>query len=288
MAITGIDFNYIRKLVRERSALVLEPGKEYLVESRLDLLARREGAASIQELLARLRADESGGLQRKVVEAMITAETTFFRDVRPFDSLRRAVFPELLARRTSDRTLNLWCAATSAGQEPYSVAMMLREDFPSTVGWQVRFIASDISRELLQRAQEGRYSQLEVNRGLPAALLIKYFRKSGSEWQIHPSIRSMVEFQEINLAKPWPVLPNMDIILMRNVLIYFDTQTKKVILERARRLLNPEGYLILGGSETTVGLDDSFEPLSSDRASCFRLRESRQKVARIQRALIEH
>jgi chemotaxis protein methyltransferase CheR len=275
MAITGTEFNYIRNLVREQSALVLEPGKEYLVESRLHSLARREGVASIQELLVRLHADTSGGLQRKVVEAMLTAETTFFRDVRPFDSLRKAVLPELLARRTSDRTLNLWCAATAAGQEPYSVAMMLREDFPYTVGWNVRFIASDISRELLQRAREGRYSQLEVNRGLPAAMLIKYFRKSGSEWQIHPGIRSMVEFQEINLAKPWPVLPSMDIILMRNVLIYFDTQTKKVILERARRLLKPDGYLFLGGSETTVGLDESFEPLSTDRASCFRLRKSR-------------
>jgi chemotaxis protein methyltransferase CheR len=274
MAITGKEFNYIRTMVREQSALVLEPGKEYLVESRLDSLARREGAASIQALLARVRADASGGLQRKVVEAMLTAETTFFRDVRPFDSLRKVVLPELLARRTSDRSLNLWCAATAAGQEPYSVAMMLREDFPSTVGWNVRFIASDLSRELLQRAREGRYSQLEVNRGLPAAMLIKYFRKSGSEWQINPGIRSMLEFQEINLAKPWPVLPSMDIILMRNVLIYFDMQTKKVILERARRLLKPEGYLFLGGSETTVGLDESFEPVSSDRASCFRLRES--------------
>jgi chemotaxis protein methyltransferase CheR len=274
MAINGSEFNYIRNLVRERSALVLEPGKEYLVESRLLLLARREGVASVQELLARLRADASGGLQRKVVEAMITAETTFFRDVRPFDSLRRAVLPEILARRSSDRTLNLWCAATSAGQEPYSVAMMLREDFPQTAGWNVRFIASDLSRDLLDRAREGRYSQLEVNRGLPAALLVKYFRKCGSEWQIHPGIRSMVEFQEINLAKPWPTLPRMDIILMRNVLIYFDVETKKMILQLARRLLKPDGYLFLGGSETTIGLDDSFEPLANERPCCFRLRES--------------
>jgi chemotaxis protein methyltransferase CheR len=272
MAINGNEFNYIRKLVREQSALVLEPGKEYLVESRLQLLARREGVTSVQELLARLRADASGGLQRKVVEAMITAETTFFRDVRPFDSLRKVVLPEILARRTSDRTLNLWCAATSAGQEPYSVAMMLREDFPATVGWNVRFIASDLSRELLERAREGRYSQLEVNRGLPAALLVKYFRKCGSEWQIHAGIRSMIEFQEINLAKPWPALPRMDIILMRNVLIYFDIETKKIILQLARRLLKPDGYLFLGGSETTIGLNDSFEPLTNDRPCCFRLR----------------
>jgi chemotaxis protein methyltransferase CheR len=274
VAITQNEFNYIRNLVRERSALVLEPGKEYLVESRLHLLARREGVASIQELLVRLRADASGGLQRKVVEAMITAETTFFRDVRPFDSLRKMVLPDIIARRTSDRTLNLWCAATSAGQEPYSVAMMLREDFPHTAGWNVRFIASDLSRELLERAREGRYSQLEVNRGLPAALLVKYFRKCGSEWQIHPGIRGMVEVQELNLAKPWPALPPMDIILMRNVLIYFDVETKKVILSRARRLLKPGGSLFLGGSETTIGLDDGFEPFSGDRPCCFRLREA--------------
>jgi len=274
MTITRNEFNYIRNLVREQSALVLEPGKEYLVESRLHLLALREGAASIQELLVRLHADRSGGLQRKLVEAMITAETTFFRDIRPFDSLRRAVLPELLARRTSDRTLNIWCAATSAGQEPYSIAMMLREDFPHSVGRNIRFIASDISRELLKRAREGRYSQIEVNRGLPAAMLVKYFRKDGSEWQIHPAIRGMVEFQEINLAKPWPPLPRMDIILMRNVLIYFDIETKKIILRRARRLLKTDGYLFLGGSETTIGLDDGFEPISGDRPCCFRPREA--------------
>jgi chemotaxis protein methyltransferase CheR len=152
--------------------------------------------------------------------------------------------------------------------------MMLREDFPHFVGWNIRFIASDISRELLKRAREGRYSQIEVNRGLPAAMLIKYFRKCGSEWQIHPAIRGMVEFQEINLAKPWPALPHMDIILMRNVLIYFDIEMKKVILQRARRLLKTDGYLFLGGSETTIGLDDSFEPLSGDRPCCFRPREA--------------
>lgn len=271
MSIVRRDFDYVRHLVHQQCGLVLEPGKEYLVESRLQVVAHREGDASIQHLLKRLRADSSGCLLRKVVEAILTAETTFFRDVRPFEILRRSVLPELFAHRASCRTLNLWCAACSSGQEPYSVAMLLRESFPSLAGWKVQFIASDLSRVLLDRAREGRYSQLEVNRGLPAALLVKYFRKVGKEWQLRQDILNMVEFREINLAKPWPWLPNMDIVFMRNVLIYFGPETRKDILCRVRHVLKPDGYLFLSGSETTTGLPETFEPIATDVNACFRL-----------------
>jgi len=223
----SVEFDYIRNLVRERSALVLETGKEYLVESRLCPLARQEGFPSLGHFIDRLRATPFGPLHRKLVEAMTTNETTFFRDVRPFEVLRTVILPGILNQRAPDRCLNVWCAACSTGQEPYSVAILIREHFPALLGWNLRLIASDFSREVLARARQGRYSQLEVNRGLPAVLLLKYFKKLGDEWEISPATRRMVEFSEINLFGPWPPLPRMDIIFMRNVMIYFDIEVKK-------------------------------------------------------------
>ena len=279
MAITKGEFNYIRDLVRERSALMLDPGKEYLVESRLEPLARQEGFPSLQHLVERLRLNSSSDLHRKVVEAMTTNETSFFREIRVFEMFKKNIVPELLARRASKKSLNLWCAASSAGQEPYSFAMLLREHLPSLKTWNVRFVASDISTEMLARAIAGRYSQLEVNRGLPANLLVKYFHKQGALWEISHEIRQMVEFREINLIHTWSFLPRMDVIFMRNILIYLDLETKKNILGRVARLLNPGGYLLLGGSETTTNLDDSFEVVSLGGATCFRLRQRDTFVA---------
>ena len=271
MSISRREFDYVRQLVHAQSGLALEPGKEYLVDSRLHTLARREGEGSVQSLLKKVRLDSSGRLQRRVAEVMLTAETTFFRDARAFEILRRVVLPELLTRREHSRSLSFWCAASSGGQEPYSVAMLLRESFPALVSWNVRFVASDFSRELLDRARQGVYSQLEVNRGLPAAMLVKYFRKVGRCWQLNQEIRSMVDFQEINLAKPWPLLSSMDIIFMRNVLIYFDAETRRNILNRVRRALQPDGYLFLGGSETITDTQAGFEAIQSDVNACFRL-----------------
>jgi chemotaxis protein methyltransferase CheR len=272
MAISKQDFDYVRSIVRKCSALVLNPGKEYLVESRLHILARREGVSSTEDLLKQLRADPYGSLHRKVNEVMITGESTFFRDVRPFETLKRVILPDLLARRASERSLNIWCAASSGGQEPYSVAMLLRECAQSLAGWNIRFIASDFSIELLTKARQGRYTQMEINRGLPASLLVKYFRQSGSDWQIAAEIQNMVEFQDINLVKSWPRLPCMDVVFMRNVLIYFDLETRRMVLSRVRHLLKPDGYLFLGSSETILGLEDAFEPVTSDSHTCFRLR----------------
>src|SRR5580693_2592875 len=207
MAIASLQFDYIRSLVLARSALVLEPGKEYLVESRLEPLALQEGFPSLGHLIECLRNSSFGPLHRRVVEAMATSETMFFRDVRPFEVLRTIVLPELLKKRSEQRLLNVWCSACASGQEPYSVAMLIREHFPAILGWKLRIIASDISREVLARAQLGSYSQLEVNRGLPAPLLLKYFAKKDDRWQLKEEIRRMVEFREINLVEPWPAMP---------------------------------------------------------------------------------
>jgi len=176
--------------------------------------------------------------------------------------------------RATSKELNIWSAACSSGQEPYSVAMLLEEDFPGLAGWNVKLIASEFSAEMLARAREGRYSQLEVNRGLPARLLVKYFRQHGGDWRIAEELRSRLEFVSINLAGYWPPLPPMDIILLRNVLIYFGVETKKKILRKARQLLKQDGLLFLGGAETTFNLDDSFERVRFDRTICYRARKA--------------
>jgi chemotaxis protein methyltransferase CheR len=272
MTISAGEFEFIRKLVRDRSAIVLEPGKEYLAESRLMPVARQEGCASLQDLVDRIRADRSGGLERKVIEAMTTNETTFFRDVHPFEALRKRVLPDVLAARAGERALNIWCGASSSGQEPYSIAMVLRESQAALAGWAVRVFASDLSREMLERTREGRYSQLEVNRGLPAPMLVKWFEKQGTVWQVKPELRAMLELHEMNLAANWPAFPPLDIVFMRNVLIYFDIATKQLILGKVRRLLRPDGWLFLGGAETTLNLDDGFERVMIDKATGYRLR----------------
>lgn len=266
------DFDYICRLVQERSAIVLEAGKEYLVELRLKPLLRDCGVADMGAFVERLRNDRSGTLQRQVVEAMTTNETSFFRDIHPFETLRKLILPELLRLRAGERTLNVWCGAASSGQEIYSLAMLLREHFPELLGWRVRLLATDISREMIQRCREGRYSQLEVNRGLPAAMLVKYFERVDMDWRLKETIRQMVEFREMNLAASWPGLPAMDLILLRNVLIYFDDATKRAILGRVYGALRGDGYLLLGGSETTLNLDARFDQVRLDRTLCYRVR----------------
>jgi chemotaxis protein methyltransferase CheR len=267
---TDQDFDFIRKLLRERSAIVLEDGKHYLVESRLAPLVREQKVDSIADLVRLLRAPLSMGLRQQVVEAMVTTETTFFRDVHPFEALRKAVIPDLVLKRRQERRLNIWCAACSTGQEPYSVALTLREHFPELRGWNVRILATDLSRGVLERARAGRYSQIEVNRGLPAALLVKYFGQHGTSWQLHDELRGMVEFQELNLAVAWPPMPRMDLIFLRNVMIYFEVETKKAILGRMANVLQTDGYLLLGGAETTFNLNDSFERLEQFKSGFYR------------------
>jgi chemotaxis protein methyltransferase CheR len=222
-------------------------------------------------LIAQLRTQPGNGLCRQIVEAMVTTETSFFRDHHPFEALRKIVIPDLLDRRRAERRLHIWCAACSSGQEPYSLALLFREHFPELAGWTISLLASDLSREVLARAREGRFNQIEVNRGLSAALLMKYFEQHGTDWQLKPALRGMVDFQEINLAQPWPALPRMDLVLIRNVMIYFDVETKKAILGRLARLLRPDGYLLLGGAETTFNLDDSYRRVETLKTGFYQL-----------------
>ncbi|HYT91350.1 MAG TPA: CheR family methyltransferase [Gemmataceae bacterium] len=270
---TDQDFAFICKLVQQRSAIVLEDGKQYLVESRLTPIVRGMNLGSIKELVERLRADPSNGLHTQIVEAMTTNETSFFRDHQPFEALRMAVLPDLIRRRSEERRLNIWCAACSSGQEPYSIALQVRTYFPELASWKISLLGSDLSRDVLARAREGRYNQIEVNRGLPAALLVKHFRQYGTDWQLESNIRRLVEFQEINLSQPWPPLPRMDLVLLRNVLIYFDVATKKTILGKLARLLRPDGYLLLGGAETTFNLEDSFRRVEHLKSGFYQLLE---------------
>ncbi len=259
MSLSEAEFSYVRDLVYRQAAIVLEKEKNYLVEARLSPLARRHGFNTLTELVAQMRSQPSNGLSWHVVEAMTTNETSFFRDMHPFELLKKNVLPELIQRRAALRQINFWCAAASSGQEVYTILMLLRENFPQLQTWKISFLASDISKEMLERCREGCYSQLEVNRGLPAPLLVKYFQKIGTQWQIKDDLRRMVDFRQLNLAQAWPALPSMDVIFMRNVLIYFDMETKKGILSRVKKILKPDGTLFLGGAETTLNIDESYK-----------------------------
>jgi chemotaxis protein methyltransferase CheR len=266
------DFHYFRALLQRTAAIVLEDEKAYLVESRLSVVSHREGFGSLNALASHMRSGGGADLQRKVVEAMTTNETSFFRDGHPFEGLRLMGFPELIQRRGADRSLNVWCAACSTGQEPYSVAILLREHFPLLEKWNIRIIASDLSTEVIERARLGSYCTAELNRGISARLLDKYFRHKGKERQLRDDLRAMVEFRPLNLIDAWPALPSLDLILLRNVLIYFDVPTKRTILEKVRKVLRPAGYLLLGGSETTLNLHNGYDRVAIGPSIAYQLR----------------
>lgn len=270
---TEQDYQYICKLLRDRSAIVLDDGKQYLVETRLAPMVRQLGLESISDLVQQVRSQGfSNGLATRIIEAMVTSETSFFRDHVPFEAMRTVVLPDLIERRKAERRLALWCAASATGQEPYSLAILMKEHFPQLEGWQVTFIASDLSSECLQRCREGLYSQIEVNRGLPAQLLLRHFKQQGNRWQLSADIRARVRFEQINLADRWPPLPRLDLVLLRNVMIYFDVDTKKRILGRIAQLLRPDGYLLLGGAETTINLDEAYRRVETIKTSVYQLR----------------
>ena len=240
MSLNRTDADFVRDLVRERSAIVLDASKDYLIESRLAPVARTNGLGSLEALVARLRRDRNGPLNDLVVDAMTTNETTFFRDLGLWGSLEEHILPDVFKRRAAQKSATFWSAACSSGQEPYSLAMMLADRFPQIVRtWNIRILATDLSAEMLGRAAAGRYTQLEVNRGLPARSLVTHFRRNGAMWQISDRLREMVEFRAINLVRPWPFIPEVDVLFMRNVLIYFDMTSKREILGRCRRTLRP-------------------------------------------------
>ncbi|WP_394795258.1 CheR family methyltransferase [Armatimonas sp.] len=272
--LTKADFDYICDLVYKRSAIVLDSSKEYLVQSRLASVTNQNGCASLAELVTGLRTQPSGRLSQMVVEVMTTNETSFFRDLHPFEALKKVVIPELLAKRPGEPHVMIWCAAASSGQEPYSIALLLREHFPQISQGNVRIIATDLNTQVLEQARQGIYSQIEVNRGLPVTMLMRYFEKSGVNWQLREDIRHMVEFRECNLIQPWPLIPPVDILFLRNVLIYFDQETKKSILAKVRRTLKPDAALFLGGAETTMNIDDCFERVPLEKTAYYRVRKA--------------
>jgi chemotaxis protein methyltransferase CheR len=259
-ALTQADFQTFRTMLKQRTGIALDEGKEYLVESRLAPIVRRDGI-EISAIIADVVRRQSGPLYDEVVDAMTTNETSFFRDVHPFEAMRKEVVPQLLEANATRRQLRVLSAASSTGQEAYTMAMMLRTNFPQLADWDVRITGTDLSSYALTRAREARYSQLEVNRGLPATML-RWFRQDGREFVVSDELRKWCDFRPLNLIQPWPPMGSFDIILLRNVLIYFDQPTKENIIRSAASALAPGGVLLLGASETIINLN---VPLTSER-----------------------
>lgn len=274
MTISATAFTFVRELVRAESAIVLEPGKEYLVESRLVPLAREAGHGCVDDYVAELSTRRSPAALKLVVEALTTNETSWFRDGDPFKELRETIFPAL-ARTRPNRHLRIWAAACSSGQEPYSIVMAAM-DTPELAGWKIDVLATDLSQEMLARGRKGEYSQLEVNRGLPATTMVRHFERAGLNWRINQSIRERVEFRELNLTRPFPPMGQFDVVFLRNVLIYFDLPTKRDVLQRVRRVMAPDAHLFLGAAEMTMGVDDAWERVPAGRSSVYRIREEQR------------
>lgn len=262
---TSGEYEYLCCFLKERSGLALLPQKQYLLESRLMPVVRRMGIADIGELVRRLRAPDAEPLRVAVTEAMTINESFFFRDKIPFERFTDTMLPALLAARTAQRRIRVWCSAAASGQEPYSLAMLVREASDQLAGWRVEILATDIGAEVLDRARAGIYTQFEVQRGLPIMMLVKYFTQVGELWQLTPELRGMVQFKEHNLLHDYARLGVFDVVFCRNVLIYFDQQTKIDVIGRLARAIAPDGYLVLGAAETVVGLSEAFKPLADKR-----------------------
>ena len=269
MTLAATSFDWVRQLVHKESAIVLAPGKEYLVEARLLPIARQLGLPDVTAYVDSVRTRPSPENTRRIVEALTTNETSWFRDGDPFTALASTVLPSLVAARRPDERLHIWSAACSSGQEPYTIAMLLEDALPGA-GNRVGITATDLSREMVERTRAGRFSQLEVNRGLPAPMLVRHFSRAGSEWEVAPGLRRLVTVSQCNLAAPLPRMGPFDVVYLRNVLIYFDLPTKQAILRRVRDVMRPDGWLFLGAAETTLGLDDSWERVVLGRSSAYR------------------
>ena len=259
------DFAFFTKYIYDQTGLVLGPDKMYLIESRLAPLARKYNLANIDLLVGQLRASKAPDLHRDIVDAMMTNESFFFRDGKPFEQFRQLVLPGLLQSRATKKSFRIWCAAASTGQEPYTLAMILKEEAAKLAGWRVDIVGTDISHDALDRARAGIYTQFEVQRGLPIQLLVKYFKQDGDKWQIAPEIRSAVQYRNFNLLSDFGSLGGFDVIFCRNVLIYFDQKTKGAILDRMAKLLPADGLLYLGGAETVLGVTERFQPMAGQR-----------------------
>ena len=261
---TPNDMEFMAQMLKRRSGLIITADKQYLLESRLTPVARANGLPDVTAVIAKLRAGDEP-LTRTVVEAMTTNESFFFRDKTPFDHFEKVILPALLKSRASAKRIRIWCSAASSGQEPYSLAMILKEKAALLAGWRVEILGTDLSTEILARANAGLYSQFEVQRGLPIQLLMKYFKKEGDQWRVTDDIRSAVQYRPLNLLDPFTGLGTFDVVYCRNVLIYFDEPTKRNVLTRVAQLLPADGYLLLGAAETVVGVTEVFAPLDNAR-----------------------
>ncbi len=262
---TPQDYAYLSKLLNERSGLQLAGDKQYLIESRLLPVARQHNCNSIGDLVAKLKVFAEERLRQRVTEAMTINESFFFRDKTPFDRFQDSVLPHLLNVRSATKRIRIWCAAASTGQEPYSLAMMLRQAREQITGWRIEIVATDISGEVLEKARSGLYTQFEVQRGLPIQLLLKYFKQDGDQWRIAQELRDMVQYRQHNLLDDFSGLGMFDVIFCRNVLIYFDSKTKQDVLARISRSLVRDGHLLLGAAETVVGFTSLFMPMPEKR-----------------------
>lgn len=258
------DFDLLAKTVRERSGLVLSKDKAYLLETRLMPVARRHGFSSLDDLSDSVRKHNTAVVD-DITEAMTTNESLFFRDTRPFDQFRDNVLPGLLRARLSQRRIRIWSAACSSGQEPYSLCMILKEQGSKVADYRFDILGTDISVEMVNKARAGLYTQFEVQRGLPIKLLVKYFQQQGDKWQIDPALRSMVQYKQFNLLTPASSLGQFDVVFCRNVLIYFDQETKGKVLASIADQMAPDGVLYLGGAETVLGITDRFAPVAGHR-----------------------
>ncbi|MEV4351726.1 protein-glutamate O-methyltransferase CheR [Actinoplanes sp. NPDC049596] len=270
MTLSQAEFTFVAQLVRREASIVLAPGKEYLVEARLIPVARAVGAPNVNEFLADLQRRPNPQNQRKIIDALTTNETSWFRDREPFMALTDVVLPELVKSRSATRKIRIWSAASSSGQEAYSLAITLQENLPP--GWSYEIVGTDISTEMVKRAETGEYSQVEVNRGLPAQQLVQYFERAGAHWRISQQLRRNVSFKLMNLTTPFPAMQPFDVIFLRNVLIYFDVATKRNVLQNMAKVLRPDGWLFLGAAETTIGIDDNYERVAAGRTSAYRAR----------------
>lgn len=262
---TPADYDFLRSFLKERSGLILSNDKQYLIESRLLPVARQEGLDSISALVAKLKTPLGRTAGEKVVEAMTTNESFFFRDKTPFDHFSNVMLPHMMDARTSQRKIRIWCAAASTGQEPYSLSMIIKDMGLKASAFRFDIIGTDISREVLDRAKLGTYSQFEVQRGLPIQMLLNHFTQKGETWEISPAIRQMVQFRPLNLFDNFNALGSFDIVFIRNVLIYFEQAAKVGILERIAKQMAPDGYMVLGAAETVVGLTDAFKAVPGSR-----------------------
>ncbi|WP_421729598.1 CheR family methyltransferase [Brevundimonas sp.] len=258
---TSPDYDHFCRLIRQKSGLVLTPEKAYLVSSRLAPLARAEGLGTVENLLALLRAGASDALVQQAVDVMATHESYFFRDTAPFEQLANAVLPPLIAARQTQRSLRIWCAACSSGQEPYSVAMILKEMGPKLAGWKLDILATDMSEPILRKASTGLYNDFEVNRGLSPERQTRWFKRETDGWRVSPALQQMVRFRPHNLLQGSAGLGVFDVVFCRNVLIYFDIETKRQILDHVRRAMAPDGSLLLGSAETVLGVSSAVEPV---------------------------